>query len=185
VVLVHGFWPMGKLKASIVHQTLDLNKKTWYNLSTIIEFIRQTRRRPKGITMVKTLDIKCPSCSQNFTLYLTIDTSMVILDCPTCCSSIIFYKSRSFSLSKSQIDRIKKCKQESSVLKILHRITGQETKVRCLHHKEKHYHSEARSINKQVPMFKSNLDFITQDDIVNLRIELETCKDAGNFIENI
>ena len=170
---------------SKVHQTLDLIEKNWYNLSTIIESIRQTSRRLKGITMVKTLNIKCPSCSQNFTLYLTIDTSMVILDCPTCCSSIIFYKCRSFSLSKSQIERIKKCKQESSVLKILHRITGQDTKVRCLQHKEKHYHSEAGSSHKMVSMAKSNFDYITQDDIVNLRIELETCKDAGNFIENI
>jgi hypothetical protein len=137
--------------------------------------------------MVKTLDIKCPSCSQNFTLYLSIDTSMVILDCPTCCSSIIFYKSRSFSLSKSQIDRIKKCKQESSVLKILHRITGQETKVRCLHHnKAGNYRSEiGRSRNKFIPMIKSNTDFISQDDIVNLRIELETCMDSGSFIEKL
>ena len=135
--------------------------------------------------MVKTLDIKCPSCSQNFTLYLTIDTSIVILDCPACCSSIIFYKSRSFSLSKGQIERIKKCKQESSVLKILHRITGQETKVRCLNHKGSHYHSEAGASRKSFSILKSNLDYITQDDIVNLRIELETCKDAKNFIENI
>ena len=137
--------------------------------------------------MVKTLDIKCPSCSQNFTLYLSIDTSMVILDCPTCCSSIIFYKSRSFSLSKSQIDRIKKCKQESSVLKILHRITGQETKVRCLHHnKAGNYRAEVgRCRNKFIPMIKSNTDFISQDDIVNLRIELETCMDSGSFIEKL
>ena len=137
--------------------------------------------------MVKTLNIKCPSCSQNFTLYLSIDTSMVILDCPTCCSSIIFYKSRSFSLSKSQIDRIKKCKQESSVLKILHRITGQETKVRCLHHnKATNYRAEVgRCRNKFISIIKSNTDFISQDDIVNLRIELETCMDSGSFIEKL
>jgi hypothetical protein len=112
---------------------------------------------------------------------------MVILDCPTCCSSIIFYKSRSFSLSKSQIDRIKKCKQESSVLKILHRITGQETKVRCLHHnKAVNYRAEVgRSQNKFIPMIKSNTDFISQDDIVNLRIELETCIDSESFIEKL
>lgn len=164
-----------------------MNSIIWYNIGAIIESIRQFKKRLKGITMVKTLDIKCPSCSQNFTLYLTIDTSMVILDCPTCCSSIIFYKSRSFSLSKSQIDRIKKCKQESSVLKILHRITGQETKVRCLHNRSRHYQSEAGTgaQHRPISIFKSNMDYITQDDIVNLRIELETCRDAGNFIENI
>lgn len=135
--------------------------------------------------MVKTLNIKCPSCLQDFTLYLTIDTSMVILDCPTCCSSVIFYKSRSFTLSKSQIERIKKCKQESSVLKILHRITGQEAKVRCLHGKGRNYHSEAAFSHKPLSIIKSGDDFITQDDIVNLRIELETCKDSMSFIENI
>jgi hypothetical protein len=34
-------------------------------------------------------------------------------------------------------------------------------------------------------MLKSHIDRITHDDIINLRIELETCKDAACFIERM
>jgi hypothetical protein len=38
---------------------------------------------------------------------------------------------------------------------------------------------------KGLPMIKWHNDRITQDDIINLRIELETCKDAACFIEKM
>lgn len=136
--------------------------------------------------MVKKMNIECPTCSQTFRLFLSIDTSMVILDCPMCCTPIMYYKSRTFPLSKTQIDRIKSCKQESNVLKILHRISAQESKVHCAQPVSgaSHYHARSASFPRQT-MLKSYGDRITRDDVINLRIELETCKDAGCFIERM
>jgi hypothetical protein len=131
--------------------------------------------------MIKTMNIECPSCSQNFRLFLSIDTSMVILDCPMCCTSIISYKSQTFTLSKKQMERIKSCKQESNVLKILHKITAQEEKVHCRHTYAHHFHE----LEKHFPMVRSSVDHISYDDIINLRIELETCQDSASFIERI
>ena len=133
------------------------------------------------------MNIACPSCSQHFKLYLSIDTSMVILDCPMCCTSIIYYKNKTFPLSKTQIERIKNCKKESNVLKILHRITAFESKVPCAQSavSSARYHTHGASLQKSASMCKSHLDRITNDDIINLRIELETCKDAACFIEKM
>jgi hypothetical protein len=106
---------------------------------------------------------------------------MVILDCPMCCTSIISYKSQTFPLSKKQMERIKNCKQESNVLKILHRITAQETKVHCNHTYARHY----QGLEKHFHMERSHSDLISSDDIINLRIDLETCQDSAEFIERI
>ena len=131
--------------------------------------------------MIKTMNIECPTCSQNFRLFLSIDTSMVILDCPMCCTSIISYKSQTYPLSKKQMERIKNCKQESNVLKILHKITAQEPKVHCRHTCSRHYHA----FEKQYVMERSDAESISYDDVLNLRIELETCRDSASFIERM
>jgi hypothetical protein len=106
---------------------------------------------------------------------------MVILDCPMCCASIVSYKNQTFPLSKKQMERIKNCKQESNVLKILHKITAQEPKVHCRHTNARNYHA----FEKQSPMIRTGGDCISSDDIINLRIDLETCQDAASFIERI
>jgi hypothetical protein len=79
------------------------------------------------------------------------------------------------------MERIKNCKQESNVLKILHKITAQGLKVHCQHTYARHYHA----LEKNLPIAKSCVDHISQDDIINLRIELETCHDSASFIERI
>ncbi len=79
------------------------------------------------------------------------------------------------------MERIKNCKQESNVLKILHKITAQEEKVHCRHTYVRHYHG----LGKHCPMVRSNIDQISYDDVLNLRIELETCQDSASFIERI
>jgi hypothetical protein len=79
------------------------------------------------------------------------------------------------------MERIKNCKQESNVLKILHKITAQEEKVHCRHTYAHHFHE----LEKHCPMIRSSVDHISSDDIINLRIELETCQDSASFIERI
>jgi hypothetical protein len=106
---------------------------------------------------------------------------MVILDCPMCSTSIISYKGQTFPLSKGQLERIKNCKQESNVLKILHKIATESLKVPCQHSYARHYHSS----DKNNSFDRSGIDQISHDDIINLRIELEMCQDSALFIERI
>ncbi len=131
--------------------------------------------------MIKTLNIECPSCAESYRLFLSINTSMVILDCPMCYTSIIYFKGQTFLLSKNQLERIKNCKVESNVLKILQKITAEGTKVHCRQGRVQRY----RGVEKHLPIIRSSLDHISHDDIINLRIELETCRDTAEFIERI
>jgi hypothetical protein len=139
--------------------------------------------------MVKTLSIECPHCNKTFDVFLSNNASMVILNCPLCLTPLIYYKTRCFVLSKNQIDRIRKSRQDTTVLKILHSIAREEPRS---------WHQRAtarRDSTDGVPVGKYiapraefrtfGVDNITRDDVINLRIELETCSDCGQFIEKM
>jgi len=132
--------------------------------------------------MVKTLSIECPHCNKTFDVFLSSNASMVILNCPLCVTPLIYYKTRCFVLSKHQIDKIRKSRQDTTVLKILHSIAREEPQS-CREH------------GAILPMGKYMVPaaacgtygdgHITKDDIVNLRIDLETCVDSREFIKKI
>jgi hypothetical protein len=140
--------------------------------------------------MVKSLSIECPHCNKTFDVFLSSNASMVILNCPLCLTPLIYYKTRCFVLSKHQIDRIRKSRQDTTVLKILHSIAREEP--------QSWHHHEAGRLGSasEIPVGKyiapialcgtfGAAGYITRDDIINLRIELETCTDSSRFIERI
>jgi hypothetical protein len=140
--------------------------------------------------MIKTLSIECPHCNKSFDVFLSSNASMVILNCPLCLTPLIYYKTRCFVLSKHQIDRIRKSRQDTTVLKILHSIAREESMP------VSRPTPQRRSRDQRVPVAKyiapragfrpvGNDNHITRDDIINLRIELETCSDCGQFIERL
>jgi hypothetical protein len=140
--------------------------------------------------MIKTLSIECPHCNKTFDVFLSSNASMVILNCPLCLTPLIYYKTRCFVLSKHQIDRIRKSRQDTTVLKILHSIAREEPQPS---HRRMPLR---RGRDDRVPVAKyispqagfrtfGGENHITRDDVINLRIELETCTDCGQFIERI
>jgi hypothetical protein len=139
--------------------------------------------------MVKTLSIECPHCSKTFDVFLSSNASMVILNGPLCLTPLIYYKTRCFVLSKHQIDRIRKSRQDTTVLKILHSIAREEPKIWHQRAPARRCRTDGVPVAKYIAPraeFRSSGDaHITRDDIINLRIELETCADCGQFIERI
>lgn len=132
--------------------------------------------------MVNTLAIRCPHCLKTFELFLSNNASMVILNCPLCATPIIYYKTRCFVLNDSQIERIKKSRQDSTVLKILHSIAKEQPKYS--HAATKMAESRA-GYGSHPPALLSCSEYISRDDVINLRIELETCVDSKQFIDNL
>ncbi|HUI93467.1 MAG TPA: hypothetical protein VLX68_14575 [Chitinivibrionales bacterium] len=132
--------------------------------------------------MINTLEIKCPHCKKTFELFLSNNASMVILNCPLCATPLIYYKTRCFVLNNSQIDRIKKSRQDSTVLKILHSIEKEQPKYS---HAAGQGADHRAMYGSQSSSFLPGSDYITRDDIINLRIELETCPDSQQFIDNM
>ena len=140
--------------------------------------------------MVNTLSIECPHCSKKFDVFLSSNATMVILNCPLCLTPLIYYKTRCFVLSKKQVDRIRKSRQDTTALKILHSIAREETgpwnqgmPVDVVEHKR----IEPVQVRYETkPALGSALaSSITNDDIVNLKIDLETCTDAKHFIDKL
>jgi hypothetical protein len=138
--------------------------------------------------MVKTLSIECPHCNKTFSVFLSSNASMVILNCPLCLTPLIYYKTRCFVLSKHQIDRIRKSRQDTTVLKILHSIAREEPPSWHQHEASRHRNESGVPVGKYIStaaLCGACGGNITQDDIINLKIELETCADSKQFIDRI
>jgi hypothetical protein len=136
--------------------------------------------------MVKTLAIDCPHCKKTFEVFLSNCASMVILNCPVCTTPLIHYKTRCFVLNRKQIERIRKSRQDSTVLKILHSIAKGQPKARYSYSAGTGEMTDASAgCCAHPPAFLPCTDYITKDDIINLRIELETCADSKQFINNL
>jgi hypothetical protein len=138
-------------------------------------------------TMVKTIAIECPHCKETFEVLLSNNASMIILNCPLCSVPLIYYKTRCFVLNRHQIDRIRKSRQDTTVLKILHSISKEQHETRCAQHAGGGLNLPAHSDNFcTVPAtFMPCTRYITRDDVLNLRIELETCADSKQFIDRM
>jgi len=137
--------------------------------------------------MVNTLAIECPHCSKKFEVLLSSNATMLILNCPLCLTPLIYYKSRCFVLSKMQMEKIRQSKQDTTALKILHHIASKEQvgwhSGNSLRPQKQSVLVEKYISTAQATIGKRKL--ITRDDIVNLRIELETCEDSQNFIDKL
>jgi hypothetical protein len=138
--------------------------------------------------MVKTLAIDCPHCNKTFEVFLSNNAAMVILNCPLCATPLIYYKTRCFVLSSHQIDRIKKSRQDTTVLKILHSLAKEQPEAQYTPHPSGHFAMEQHAGGSYQTHPAAVLqcgNYITKDDVINLRIELETCTDAKQFIDKL
>jgi hypothetical protein len=112
---------------------------------------------------------------------------MVILNCPVCTTPIIYYKTRCFVLNRNQIERIRKSRQDSTVLKILHSIAKEQPKTGYSHcaAAQSEISDAGPSCSEHLATCLPCTDYITNDDIINLRIDLETCTSSKQFIDNL
>jgi hypothetical protein len=137
--------------------------------------------------MVKRLAIECPHCKKMFEVLLSNNASMVILNCPLCTIPLVYYRTRCFVLNRRQIERIRNSRQDTTVLKILHSISKEQPEAKCSHHGSQHFRLAAlsgRCYTQPAPLLPYT-NFITRDDVLNLRIELETCADSKQFIDKL
>ncbi len=137
--------------------------------------------------MVKTLAIECPHCKKTFEVLLSNNASMVILNCPLCTIPLIYYRTRCFVLNRRQIESIRNSRQDTTVLKILHSISKEQPGAKCSRGGSRHFARAARAGKcfAQPETFLPYTNFITRDDVLNLRIELETCADSKQFIDKL
>jgi hypothetical protein len=138
--------------------------------------------------MITTLNVKCPHCEQVSQIFLSTTVCVIILNCPSCLSPIMYFKHKIFLLDPKQLKKITGASRSSMISKLLEQIAGAEPATHC-------------SVKKTALMNQNNAPptafmskatavdqaekYITEDDCTNLRIELELCNDSLEFINRM
>ena len=94
------------------------------------------------------------------------------MNCPDCQTPIMYFEQKIFMLTRTQVDAIRNSTHDASVMGLLRRIVKTE--------------NPADNMMSLVPMVGSSPEkYISRDDITNLRIELQLCKDTRQFIAHL
>jgi hypothetical protein len=140
------------------------------------------------VTMVKNLVIQCPSCQKTSELFLSSNAAVIVLNCPHCWTPIISNRSGVFVLPERNINSIKATTNEVDLLKFLDSVAAPQEQALPVAEKsgQLHKYSHCHSLNtSNATAIQAREGVITQDDITNLRIHLETCRDSKDFIDRI
>jgi len=139
--------------------------------------------------MVKTLLMKCPGCGQTTEVFLSTNACMIILNCPSCFSPIMYFEDKIFLLTNKQVNEIKGSTHNTNIIKMLDKIAHPEHSLTQTAKKismTQQCSSCSDTTHGYSHDFKPVREkYICDDDITNLRIELALCNDVGQFIDNI
>jgi len=131
---------------------------------------------------MKPLYVKCPHCKEVSELFLGSEAYMIVLNCPSCNSALMYYYGKTFEIDESEIEKIQGNLQMTTVQGILKNISARET-TRTAATTAAKSSPELRATHKvgapvrEVPLL--------DDDITNLKIELAIAKDVNEFIESL
>lgn len=130
---------------------------------------------------MKPLYVKCPHCKEVSELFLGSEAYMIVLNCPSCNSALMYYYGKTFEIDESEIEKIQGNLQMTTVQGILKNINAREGAKNQTSLIVKP--AESRATHKAgQPVRDGN---IATDDITNLKIELNTSKDVNDFIKGI
>ena len=138
--------------------------------------------------MITTLDVKCPHCEQVSQIFLSTSVSVIILNCPSCFSPIMYFRHKIFLLDQRQLRKITgPSARTAAVFKLIEQLDGVRATSSCVAKKAAHCSETAV---RSAPVTGYAIDrpeekYITGDDCTNLRIELELCSDSQQFIDRI
>ena len=130
---------------------------------------------------MKPLYVKCPHCKEVSELFLGSEAYMIVLNCPSCNSALMYYYGKTFEIDEGEIEKIQGNLQMTTVQGILKNINAREGAKSRTSMMVKP--AEQRATHKAgAPVRESHL---IPDDITNLKIDLGMAKDVNDFIKNI
>jgi hypothetical protein len=140
--------------------------------------------------MVQALKVTCPHCHQVAEIYLSTNACVIILNCPSCYSPIMYFDQKIFILSQNQVEAIKNKARGSAMMNMLKKIAQpEELPVKksgavCQSNEKNCLYSLPPNSTHSVSSARHKIH-IAADDITNLRIELALCNDVQEFIDKI
>ena len=75
---------------------------------------------------MKPLYVKCPHCKEVSELFLGSEAYMIVLNCPSCNSALMYYYGKTFEIDESEIEKIQGNLQMTTVQGILKNINARE-----------------------------------------------------------
>lgn len=130
---------------------------------------------------MKPLYVKCPHCKEVSELFLGSEAYMIVLNCPSCNSALMYYYGKTFEIDESEIEKIQGNLQMTTVQGILKNISARETTRQQTATVSKSVEApathKAGAPVRDIPLI--------DDDITNLKIELALTKDVNDFIGHI
>lgn len=144
--------------------------------------------------MVKSLTVQCPHCHQVSDIYLSTNACVIVLNCPTCMSPIMYFENKIFLLTDKQVNAIKDTTHNAAIMRMLDRIAHPEVPVEKASLKATaHATNTSQSLSEvsggapahNISSRSSRDNDISPDDITNLRIELALCNDSQAFIDSL
>lgn len=127
---------------------------------------------------MKPLKVKCPQCKEVSDLFLGSEAYMIVLNCPACSTSLMYYYGKTFEIDEREMEKIQDNLQMTSVQGVLKNISSRE-QVRTVAVPSAEFRPthKAGSPVREFPLGR--------DDITNLKIELALNKDAEDFIRSL
>lgn len=141
---------------------------------------------------MEVITVKCPICEEVSELYLGSEAFMVILNCPSCGSALIYYYGKTFEATEEIIQKIKSSGVLKNASELLREIQQCGVKTKSAKNIKTFYPEKADQHSKDGKAGSSHdtgqsirAEYFTRDDLTNLKIELETCKSVEEFIEKL
>jgi hypothetical protein len=131
--------------------------------------------------------LNCPACTGTFPFKMVESDSAVILKCPLCGSTLLFYSGVSFCLSKDELAKILKSKNLEKVCSVFDRVnTARNNKkaVKIVRFEPVHISKREALLSGEggLPVRKNP---IGKDEVIDLIIDLNTSVSVEDFLARL
>ena len=135
---------------------------------------------------MKGLQISCPHCLEKSELYLVATPYMMVLNCPDCQRTLLHCEGQTYEIDDMKVVQMERQQIQKFVENLKEKSLSSEpipeySKI------EPRYLEESHSKNGPIHQVGEPIrdQTLTEDDILNLRIGLESCEDILEFIQEI
>jgi ribosomal protein S27E len=132
---------------------------------------------------MRTFWIHCPHCHKASKLFLTSKPYLMVLNCPVCDTTLVNSEGVTYEIESTEIVNIEK-HQIKNFMKKLKKQLQEKNKPFSISSSSS-MPSKAQK-NEAHGLIENKVDSkgpdLSKDDIINLKIDLESCEDVSDFI---
>ncbi len=135
---------------------------------------------------MREIRINCPHCHRKSKLFLTSRPYLMVLNCPVCHHSLLNSEGKTYEIDDMKIIQMKGPQIESFIKGLKKQLAKQNSQSDYANNhlpvntqQDVYTHSSHR---KKEPVRTSP---VSKDDLINLKIALESCRDVSDFLKMI